>query len=100
MKKNPYTPKLSNELNPGQVKDIGPANFYRIEAKRAISATELNSIRKWLNDNVSSPFSVTKGYGNHNFIKTGTNSLTYIFFFSSVEDSFMFKMKYMDISNA
>lgn len=99
-RKNPYKPTGKNELTPGQVKDLGKSNFFRIESKKSITEKELNDIRDWLGDSLNNPYSIQKGYGNFAFRNTGKlTSNSYIFYFCSQEDLAYFKLLHPEIVN-
>lgn len=98
IKNNPYAPLGKKELYPGQVKDLGMENFFRLESKRDISVKELNDIRDFMDDNLLQPYSVQKNYSSKIFRDTGkSNAKGYVFYFSKLEDMVFFKLEYSDL---
>ena len=82
-----------NELNPGQVKDIGPSTFYRVSAKPDLTYKIICDIRKWMSENLTKPFAVQKGYTNKSFKTTGSlTSQAYVFYIQSDLDYVIFKL--------
>lgn len=92
-----FSKLLPNELKPGEVKDLGPANFFRISSKPDLSQDKINEMRLYISASLKSPFACQKGFTSKSFKNTGSlKSQAYIFYLQSNTDYVLFKLRYAE----